>query len=142
MKRLLIFLLAMVLCLCLIGFVQAQETTKEVTWVESARAEGYRVYVSTTSGQYQFGEGSPNLKATVGVGVTTATFNLPSDGKTYYGVVTAFNSTGESGPSNEDSVVMPLAIPDDPTGFQFVVNMSKNDDGTWSFTVSQLEFNR
>ena len=64
------------------------------TWkaVTSTPVTGYKVYVGEAPGQY-------SRTVTVGT-VTSATVNSLTVGKTYYFVVSAYNSAGESAPSN------------------------------------------
>ncbi|HKQ60594.1 MAG TPA: hypothetical protein VJS92_04865 [Candidatus Polarisedimenticolaceae bacterium] len=66
-----------------------------LAWDASAGASGYRVYYGATSG---------NLTNSVDVGNTTqTTLNNLTDCSTWFFVVTAYNSLGESTPSNEVS---------------------------------------
>lgn len=75
---------------------------------------GYKVYYSTTSGQY-------SANKDVGDVLRLPVYDLPlTEGKKYYFVVTAYNSAGESGYSNAVSwtagdMTPPLA----PIGFTF-----------------------
>jgi len=87
--------------------------------------DGYMVYRTETSGQYEFGVNSPNF-----VGMVPCTANDPvcaefaggelSWEKTFYWVVTAFSGPGgESGPSNQvtyTTPVEPVYPPIPPTG--------------------------
>ncbi|MBX3304867.1 MAG: fibronectin type III domain-containing protein [Nitrospira sp.] len=65
-----------------------------LTWnaVTGATITGYKVYIGETPGQY-------SRTITVGT-VTSTTVNSLTVGKTYYFVVSAYNSAGESAPSN------------------------------------------
>lgn len=65
---------------------------------------GYRVYRSTTSGS-----GYSQI-TDVGSNTTTYTDTGVSQGNTYYYVVTAYNSAGESNYSNEDSASFPVTV--------------------------------
>jgi hypothetical protein len=67
-----------------------------LSWTASAGAAGYNVLRSTTSG---------NGYATVATGVTATTYTNTglTNGTTYYYVVTATNSAGTSGTSNQAS---------------------------------------
>ena len=68
-----------------------------LTWnaVSGTTLTGYKVYVGTAPRQYT---------RTITVGnVTSSTVNSLTVGRTYYFVVTAYNSAGESTPSNEVS---------------------------------------
>jgi hypothetical protein len=71
-------------------------TTKSATatWnaVTSTPVTGYKVYVGEAPGQY-------SRTITVGT-VTSATVNSLTVGKTYYFVVSAYNSAGEGPPSS------------------------------------------
>lgn len=58
--------------------------------------------------------------------------NTVKDGVTYDYWVTAFNSSGESGPSNVVTLTIPISIPDDPQTLRWAI-VTANKDGT--FTV-------
>jgi fibronectin type 3 domain-containing protein len=79
-----------------------------LTWSASAGATSYKVFRSTTSGSY----GSP---IATGVAESPFTDSGLSNGTTYFYVVRASNSGGDSGNSNEVSAT-PIAPPAAPTG--------------------------
>ena len=68
-----------------------------LTWTASTGAASYKVYQSTKSG----GPYSNIASSTI----TTCTVTGLSNGTVYYFVVTALNSKGESGYSNEASIL-------------------------------------
>jgi fibronectin type 3 domain-containing protein len=70
-----------------------------LTWDPETSVAGYKVYSGTSSNAY----GAP---VDVGNVTTFQIVNLQS-GKTYYFAVTAYNSSGESGYSNEASKSIP-----------------------------------
>ncbi len=72
-------------------------TTATLTWnpVTDPTLDGYKVYVGTASGLYT---------RTITVGnLTSYTIDSLATGTTYFFTVTAYNSAGESSPSNEVS---------------------------------------
>ncbi len=88
-----------------------------VTWAAptddgGSAITGYNVYACTTSGPCTNRRNSAPLPADAS-GYTID--NLAPNGDTYYVTVTALNSAGESGPSNEVSA-MPVLLPAAPTG--------------------------
>lgn len=68
-------------------------------WDASSNAFGYQIYIGSISQQY-------HQVADVGLMTEAAVNNLPGE-TTYYFVVTAYNSAGESCPSNEVSAHIP-----------------------------------
>jgi len=72
-----------------------------LAWDPNAESNlaGYKVYVGTASSVY----GTP---VDVGLVTTFEVINL-TKGQTYYFAVTAYNSAGESGDSNEVSKTIP-----------------------------------
>jgi fibronectin type 3 domain-containing protein len=80
-----------------------------LTWTASSGATSYNIYRATTSG----GEGSTPIVT----GVTNASYTNTglTNGTTYFFQVTAVNSAGESGKSNEASATPQLTIPSAPT---------------------------
>ena len=68
-------------------------------WDASSNALGYRLYIGTRSKSYQ-------QVADVGLLTTSIVSHLASN-MTYYFAVTAYNSAGESCPSNEVSTRIP-----------------------------------
>lgn len=109
MQGVLAVLLSMVTSLAIAG-------SAILTWNASpsdpAIVTGYKLYRGTASGTYQ-------LSQTLGK-VTTATEPSLTAGTTYFWVVTAFNSAGESSFSNEASATIPFAIPGAATGLNAV----------------------
>lgn len=79
-----------------------------LTWTASAGATSYNVKRSTTSGGPYTTVGSPSI--------TSFTNTSLTNGTTYYYVVTAVNSAGESGNSNQASATPNVSIPAVPTG--------------------------
>lgn len=74
---------------------------------------GYNVYRTSTSGGCSTVTASGCSKiGTTAVPTTTFTDTTVAGGQTYFWVVTAFNATGESGPSNQVTASVP---PDAPT---------------------------
>jgi len=112
MKKLVFFL-------CLFPSV-AMAGAVSLEWEPNTESDlvGYRVYFSSYSGWYFYGEGSGQLRATIyapdqGVIIT----NLP-DHK-YYCVVTAYDSQSlESGPSNEVTFTIEDNVPVAPSSPQ------------------------
>jgi len=73
---------------------------------------GYRLYQSTASGEYAFGDGQQ--VATIPAGTETGTLDNVPDG-TYYWVLTAYDDQGnESDPSNEVTEVLDTSAPIPP----------------------------
>lgn len=81
-----------------------------LTWNGSTGATSYNIYRSLTAG----GEGATAYAT--GVTSTSFTDTGVTNGTTYYYKVTAVNSAGESGPSNEAFATPQLAKPATPTG--------------------------
>lgn len=74
--------------------------------------QGYKVYVSTTSGVYGT---TPKVTSTT----TSATINQTGAGK-YYAVVRAYNLIGESANSNEVTFTILDKVPSPPVQFKIV----------------------
>lgn len=113
MKKLL-SLMVIVIFLLVAGIAIADNS---VTFLWDANTEtdlaGYRLYQSTTSGQYVLGEG--NQVAVISAGIETVTLPNVPDG-TFFWVLTAYDtSDNESGPSNEVSATLDSAPPGSPT---------------------------
>lgn len=97
----------------------AQAAVITFAWDANTESDlaGYRIYKSTTSGQYTYG--AANAVAAVGK-VTTATATVTgAEGTKFYFVCTAYDTSGnESGPSNEVNYTIPDTTPPAaPKGF-------------------------
>lgn len=79
-----------------------------LSWTASTGATSYTVYDSTTSGGPYTNIGSVSSNSANVTGLT--------NGTTYYFVVTASNSSGTSGNSNQASATPNVSIPPAPTG--------------------------
>jgi len=79
-----------------------------LSWSSSSGATSYNVKRSTVSGGPYTTVGSPTTTSFTNTGLT--------NGTTYFYVVTAVNSAGESGNSNQASATPTLAVPAAPTG--------------------------
>ncbi len=88
--------------------VTAGDKQVSLTWAGSSGATSYKVKRATTSGGPYTTVNSPAGASYTDMGLTDAT--------TYYYVVSAVNSYGESGNSSEKSATPALAIPAVPTG--------------------------
>ena len=111
MKKLILTLLA---CLLLAGTAFADNSVS-FKWDANTETDlaGYRLYQSTTPGQYTFGEG--NQVAIISAGIETVTLPNVLDG-TFFWVLTAYDLEGnESGPSNEVSATLDSTPPGAPT---------------------------
>jgi hypothetical protein len=82
----------------LAAFSFADAGNIKLSWQHSTGATGYRVYTSASSGDYTYGAGSAGWE---GTGLLASVDGLANGCTQLYAVVTAFNSAGESGPSNE-----------------------------------------
>jgi predicted phage tail protein len=107
----LVFLFALILAQV------AYSDTLTFTWVappvsEQAPVDGYKLYISKVAGEY-----SITPKATV-TG-TSAIVSETAIGK-YFAVVTAYNTAGESGRSNEVTFEVKARAPGAPTGLTFI----------------------
>jgi hypothetical protein len=80
-------------------------------------AQGFHVWKSSTSGAY----GSTPLAATSATTLTYTDLAVVA-GQTNYYVITAYNMTGDSAPSNQVTCVTPFQIPPPPTGLSGAVN--------------------
>ncbi|WP_165452515.1 S-layer homology domain-containing protein [Paenibacillus thalictri] len=89
-----------------------------LTWNPVARATGYKVYQSVTSGTYG------TETATVSGSVYTYDAAGLSNGTTYYFVVKAANSGGDSAASNEVSAV-PVTVPAAPADISAIASIGQ-----------------
>lgn len=108
--------LAGIVFIILVFFSTMVMAGSSVTFEWDANTEpdlaGYRLYQTTTSGQYTFGDG--NQVATIPAGTETVTLPDVPDG-TYYWVATAYDTQElESGPSNEVSATLDTIAPNPP----------------------------
>ncbi len=106
-KRILMGIIFVLMCISV-----APAADRTFTWDANTEPdlESYRLYMTYTQGQYQFGSG---WIAVVPSGTEQVLYDVLDD-RPYYFVITAVNTSGrESGPSNEvSSTLMP------PTGLQ------------------------
>ena len=111
----------------------ASTTSAQVTWPSVSNATSYNIYYSTTSGA-----GTSGTKIT---GVTSPyTVAGLTSGATYYFVVTAANSYGESGTSSQMSVNLD-AIPNAPTGVTSTVSSIASAQISWSSGAAATSYN-
>jgi len=105
----------------------------ELNWNASSGATSYKVYRGTTSGDYD----------TVFPGITDTSYTDTglTNGVTYYYAVTAVNSSGESGYSNEASAT-PQEGPDPPTNLTASVpGQPKKIDLAWDASPGAESYN-
>lgn len=102
----LIFLLVAVLLFPVLSFADAQVTVSWTYGADYTNVTGFRIYASTTSGQYT----EEDLVATVDYATGEAEYSTgttlkttPGQETTFYFVGTAYNDQTESGYSNEAS---------------------------------------
>lgn len=117
MKRFTIALIVALFLVCSFSSSQAGQVVFE--WDPNSEEDlaGYRLYQSTTSGQYTYGPGNAIGIITAGTEIFTLTMNV--DG-TFYWVLTAYDTEGnESGPSNEVTTDVNFKPPSPPTGCVF-----------------------
>lgn len=125
-------LLAILLVLAMAFAAQAADVT--LAWDPNTEPDlaGYRIYMSIASGTY---DKAVDKVADIAVGTETATVAvLPEDGRAIYFVATAYDTSGnESGFSNEVSWQVPDVVPPaEPKDFRLVVNMTKQEDGSYA----------
>ncbi len=103
-----------------------------LTWTASAGAMSYNVKRATTSGGPYSTVGSPSTTSFTNTGLT--------NGTTYYYVVTAVNSAGESGNSNQASATPNLSIPTAPTGLAATAGNAQASL-TWTASSGATSYN-
>jgi len=103
-----------------------------LTWTASAGATSYNVKRSTTSGGPYSTVGTPSTTSFTNTGLT--------NGTTYYYVVTAVNSAGESGNSNQASATPNLSIPAAPAGLSATAGNAQASL-TWSASGGATSYN-
>jgi len=85
--------LTLLIAVALIPFASAEAGSVKLSWMPSASAQGYRVYFGSTSRDYMsFADVGPATQAQV---------DELDDCQSWFFAVTAYNSVGESGYSNE-----------------------------------------
>jgi hypothetical protein len=105
-----------------------------LAWTAPAGAVSYNVYRSLTPG----GEGATAYKTGVtGVSFTDAGL---TNGTTYYYKVTAANSAGESGQSNEASAIPQLSLPAAPSSLTATAGNGQVTL-TWNATSGAISYN-
>lgn len=117
MKRIIaLLLICAVPALVLIAFAQnatAHSVTLSWAWTQGPGdpATGFHVWRSSTP------TGTPTDIATIS-SPTTLTYvdTSVAAGQTWYYTITAFNSAGDSTPSNQITCVIPFSVPAAPTG--------------------------
>ena len=102
-----------------------------LTWSGSSGATGYSVKRAEVSG-------GPYVALVSGITATNYTDTSVNNGTTYYYVVTASNSVGESGNSNEVSALptAPITIPSAPTGLSATAFSRSRVDLRWTDTAT------
>lgn len=121
MKRLLAFLVLGVFLL--VGFTSANGGEVVFEWDANSEEDlaGYRMYQTTTPGQYTYGV--TNAIGNIPAGTETFTHVIREDG-TFYWVVTAYDTAGnESDPSNEVTQDINFKPPAAPTGCASVLRV-------------------
>ena len=103
-----------------------------LSWTGSSGATSYNVYRGTTSGQ--------EALLHSGVSGTSYTDSTAANGTTYFYEVTAVNSVGESGKSNEVSAT-PAVTADTPVNLGGSVNLDGivNDGSTFTLTTGVID---
>ena len=86
--------------------------TKDVNGNTLATAPGYKLYISSTAGQY-------GTAASATTAEPTAVVTENKVGK-YYAVVKAYTAVGESAPSNEVTFEVKAGVPAAPTKLTFI----------------------
>lgn len=120
-----VFLTIFSIFLMVILLITAAHAGSNIMFAWDANTEadlaGYRLYQSTTSGQYEYGP--DHCLATIPAGTETVTLGSIADG-TWYWVLTAFDKTGnESGPSNEVTATVDTVAPAQPKTLRTLYRM-------------------
>lgn len=97
-----------------------------LSWTSSQAASSYNLYRSISSG-------GPYTKIETNVTGTTYTDNAVIDGTTYYYVITALTSGGESGNSNEASATLKEAT-------RIILKINMTNGAEQEFDLSKTEF--
>lgn len=108
-----------------------------VAWSAAAGATSYKIYYGTAAG-VTIGTGTVFAN-----GVTPQTITGLTNGTTYYFVVTAVNSSGESGISSEKSATPAVAPqpPPNPTGVAVTSTVAGQATVSWSLVVGATGYN-
>lgn len=112
--------LTLVLVFGLVSLAIAGTSNVTIEWNANSEPDlaGYRLYQSTASGSYIFGQGNEVLD--ILAGTITGTINV-ADG-TYFWVLTAYDTEhNESGPSNEVTMTLDATGPDAPSGLTITI---------------------
>lgn len=119
MKKILFLFALLVSFFCFNLEIQAAQYQVTFEWNANTEADlaGYRLYMSSTAGQYSYGAG--NALASVGKVTTVQVPVEVTEGQKRYFVLTALDESGnESGPSNEVSWTAPdVTAPAPPSNF-------------------------
>jgi len=105
-----------------------------LSWTASTGATSYNVYRGTTSG------GESGTALAIGVGATTYADTSVIGGVTYYYKVTATNSGGSSGYSNEASATPSVVAPPAPTGLAAIAGNAQAAL-SWSASSGAASYN-
>jgi len=115
-RTILIIGLAILLGLVIIGVTNSLAGQVVFEWDANSESDlaGYRLYQTTTPGQYVYGR--DNAVGIIPVGTETFTLIMDVDGE-FWWVLTAYDTAeNESGPSNEVTTVVNFKPPSPPTG--------------------------
>ena len=114
------FIAGLVIILFLVlSFTSSQAGQVIFEWDANSEEDlaGYRLYQTTTPGQYSYGEA--NAVGIIPAGTETFTLTMNVDG-TFFWVLTAYDTAeNESGPSNEVTTSVNFRPPSPPTGCVF-----------------------
>jgi hypothetical protein len=107
----LILLMALVMSVPALALTPSSATLGWTAYSERTLITGFRVYASTTSGQYAYGPASSNLVTGITDPTSVTIKYTPAKPGKLYMVITAYSATAESGPSNKISVDVKLSAP-------------------------------